>query len=280
VTAKCRRPGFVTYHRDGLAYLREKLGRNRAAMCVFLELIAEADIQTGEVLGSVRGLTARLGLRRETFANWLRDLEAAGLVEVDAAPHRCIEGRIVIPRYKWFIGEVDAPSPEDGTESEPPGGPVGGPESVPATWTGGPVGGPVSGPESVPRDTLLPATTHLRPSRPSRSKDPQDELALPSSSLRGSSALAQDAYEDDRGLNPWSGLSLALTQEGFDENDIALALARLWCGVRDPRVPLEGERRRVPTLAEVREELTLMGREAARCARPWAPNLTDSSGRL
>ena len=66
---------------------------------------------------------------------------------------------------------------------------------------------------------------------------------------------AIDADASPAPEDPWGALAQVLIGEGHDEGDVALAVAHAWCRVRDPSRSLENERRRVPTLASIREEL-------------------------
>lgn len=150
-TYRRRRPGFITIHRDAIAELRQKLGADRSTLGVFIELLAEADVETGEITGSLRWLAQHLGLARNTLKRHLEILRAADLLEVHRGRPGAPEGTFIeIPEYDWLTGVDPSASPSGstsdprGSTSDPPGdggGSVSGSTSDPLVRVGGSVGG-------------------------------------------------------------------------------------------------------------------------------------------
>jgi len=246
VNGKRRRPGFLPLHREGIAEIRGRLGRQLAAMAVFIQLVAEADIQTGEVLMSIRTLASHLELRRDTLSRYLDLLTKAGLIEVYKADNGFEQTLILIPEYEWLTGAFDAPPLNGGPQTGPAvsdaadRGPVGGPQTVPPMGesgpVGGPVGGPVSGPLTVPLHPDLPAASVPRPSRPSRPsrRDPQDARTA-AISPEGSPPSGQEPAtkqqprtEEEPALDGWGRIWRSLVDSGCSEEDAFLLLARRW----------------------------------------------------
>jgi hypothetical protein len=126
-----RRGNYVTIHRDGWAYIRDRFPSPAVRGCL-VDLIMEADHMTGVVEGSVRGLSKRLGYRRDTFSDYLKAL-AEELDHEKGVNKWDDSAGVTIVNYLFFTGQADRPSSGTGTGtvSGPVGGTIGGPETVP-----------------------------------------------------------------------------------------------------------------------------------------------------
>jgi DNA-binding transcriptional regulator YhcF (GntR family) len=165
VNGRKRRPGFITLHREAISDMRKRLEHNRRAMALLIELLAEADAETGEIVASLRWLAAHLGMGRNTLVRGLDRLSQAGFIEVVKA-RSGHEGSIVtVVEYEWLVGMDGSSSSRIGSELEPVtadsriAGSVAGSDMEPAARVSGSTTGSVAG--STTGSNLEPANPHL-----------------------------------------------------------------------------------------------------------------------
>jgi hypothetical protein len=177
------RRDFVPIQRQVLRELRERLAGDPEARMLLIDLMAEADIDTGVVETNERGLAADLRIHRDKLRRGLMRLERAGLIErpddPDDAWRRNPRKLIVVVDFDELRGyepgladapepgPADAPEPGPADAPEPssdraelPGpGPSSGPAHTPENAFPGPSPGPGHGPSDAPEHAVPPAAS-------------------------------------------------------------------------------------------------------------------------
>lgn len=179
------RRGWISVHRDTLRELRERLPHDRAARLTFVELMAEADLETGSVIGSERWIAGELGISRSTLRKQLVVLEENGLIQTTPARNQHEQSLITIvdfDRLRGVEGAGPLTGPADANGSPPPqstaAGTPAGSARGPADGVAGTPAGTPAGSERGPTDGSPPAALSPRPSRPSRSRSKTLEKEL------------------------------------------------------------------------------------------------------
>jgi hypothetical protein len=263
------RKGFIKLHRQAISAVNRILYRKPGAAWTLVLLMAEADIVTGELRASIRWLTSHLGFRRETLKGYLDELSEAHLISIS---YDSLHGEGTVIRIEVF--EELQGLVADGPESEPTGralwatnehedsfspavsGPLDGSHRSPS---GGSVGGSLFEPRGYPRPGASQPKELEDPEDLEEPEDSEDTHVL--ASLEPEAAAAPRRVEDhpqrteyEAASDIWGGLWRGLVDGGIDEGISFLVVARAWCKVRNPAVPLAGERRRIPTLTVLRGE--------------------------
>lgn len=251
-----RRPGFITLHRDAMRDMRERLGHDRGAMSLMVELLVEADAETGEIVGSMRWLAAHLGMGRNTLVRGLERLSEAGFIEVVKARSGHEDTIVTVVDMEWLLGVDGSISSRAGSETEPVAadsrvdGSMAGSDMEPIVRVSGSVTGSVAG--SVTGSNLEPANPDLpagsgpldlQDLQDPQEGDPQETIpplrGVPIEPVDELTEEQQrilerlDWHEDFSVNDPWSKVWLQLQRLGVTEEVAFLDLARAW--VADPR---------------------------------------------
>jgi hypothetical protein len=105
MTRAMSKPGFTKYDYAAMQALRERLPEDPRARLLLLDLIGEADRDTGMVRGSYRYLSEKLGMHLGTFNKCRKVLEAVGEVRTTpATKDGRTETTILVVDYDYFTG--------------------------------------------------------------------------------------------------------------------------------------------------------------------------------
>jgi hypothetical protein len=92
------RPGFVKIHADGAAALRAA-GVSLGARWTLAELLLRTYRRTREFRGTLTALTKDTGIPDRSLRRYIEELEAAGVIEMVAAPNQNVD---TIIRFPWW----------------------------------------------------------------------------------------------------------------------------------------------------------------------------------